>query len=259
MTTIYWCRAALVLVASSSIFAQGPSQIGPPGLISLSPFQTLGFPVVAPGSIVTLEMTRPLVVWVSSNVLAPVTLGVSATGVTVMVAVTGLPPKPPSTLAVLACTTKLPLTMELAAGVNFNPALPWAKVMKSPLLIGVVPSCWKSKPAVIPVILKCVTSGPSAALREMTSPLVVWVSSNVLAPVTLGVSATGVTVMVAVTGLPPRPASALAVLACTTKLPLAMELAAGVNFNPALPWAKVMKSPLLIGVLANRRWLGSKS
>ena len=42
---------------------------------------------------------------------------------------------------------------------------------------------------VMHVILKCVTSVLSAALREITRPLVVCVSSFVVALVTLGVSA----------------------------------------------------------------------
>ena len=39
---------------------------------------------------------------------------------------------------------KLPLPLKLAVGVNLSPALPWAKVMKLPLVIGVVPSFWYS-------------------------------------------------------------------------------------------------------------------
>ena len=54
---------------------------------------------------------------------------------------------------------------------------------------------WNRLPLVIPVILKCVTSTPSAGLREMTSPLVDCVSSFVVVPVIDGVSATGTTVM----------------------------------------------------------------
>ena len=50
----------------------------------------------------------------------------------------------------------------------------------------------------MPVILKCVTSAPSAALREITSPLVVCVSSLVVALVTDGVSATGLITRLAV-------------------------------------------------------------
>ena len=38
--------------------------------------------------------------------------------------------------------------MKFAIGVNLRPALPWAKVMKSPLVIGVVPSFWNSVPFV---------------------------------------------------------------------------------------------------------------
>ena len=53
-------------------------------------------------------------------------------------------------------------------------------------------------PLLIPVILKCVTSAPSAALREITRPLVVCVSSLVVALVTDGVSATGLITRLAV-------------------------------------------------------------
>ena len=78
------------------------------------------------------------------------------------------------------------------------------------------------------VILKCVTSALSAALREITSPELVWVSSVVLvALVTDGVSATALTVIVAFTVLPPKPPSALPVEAWTLKLPLADESAVG--------------------------------
>ena len=49
------------------------------------------------------------------------------------------------------------------------------------------PSFWNSVPLVMAVILKCVTSAPSAALREMTRPLLVCVSSFVVALVTDGV------------------------------------------------------------------------
>ncbi len=49
-----------------------------------------------------------------------------------------------------------------------------------------------------PVILKCVTSVPSAALREITRPLVVCVSSLVVALVTDGVSANGLITRLAV-------------------------------------------------------------
>src|SRR5229473_750961 len=88
--------------------------------------------------------------------------------------------------------------IRLAAGVNFNPALPCAKVMKSPLLIGVTTLFWNRVPLVIPVILKCVTSAPSTALRVMTRPDVDCVSSLVVVFVTDGVSAIGVIVIVAV-------------------------------------------------------------
>ncbi len=90
---------------------------------------------------------------------------------------------------------KLPLPAKFAAGVNLSPALPSAAVTNDPSLICVAPSFLYSVPFVIPVTLKCVTSRPSAGLREITRPLVVCVSSLVAAPVTDGVSATALTVM----------------------------------------------------------------
>jgi len=68
--------------------------------------------------------------------------------------------------------------------VNFKPAFPSAKVMNEPFVICVVPSAWNSVPLLIPVILKCVTSTPSAAFREITRPPLDWVSSSVVAFVT---------------------------------------------------------------------------
>ena len=53
-------------------------------------------------------------------------------------------------------------------------------------------------PLVMSVILKCVTSAPSAALRLMTRPAGGLRVLDGRAPVTDGVSATGVTVIVAV-------------------------------------------------------------
>ena len=197
------------------------------------------------------ETTRPDVVCVSSLVVALVTEGVSATGLTVMVAVTTLPPSPPSLLLSDACTWKLAVPKKFAEGVNFSPAFPWAKVMKPPLLICVVPSFWNSVPLVMFVILKCVTSVPSAAFRETTSPEVDCVSSLVVAFVTDGVSATGLTVICAVAAAP-KPAPPLLSRARHVEVNvLAGEyrLAAGVNLSPALPSAKVMKSPSLIGVV----------
>src|SRR5258707_15532253 len=95
---------------------------------------------------------------------------------TVIGAVAVLPPRPAFELLVEACTWKLnivPGLDRLFAGVNFNPALPSAKVMKSPLLICVVPLFLNSVPLLMPVILKLLTSVPSAALRLMTRPDVV--------------------------------------------------------------------------------------
>src|ERR1700674_4056010 len=177
----------------------------------------------------------------SSSVVAFVTDGVSVTGFTVIVAVADPLLKPPPDESVAPWTWKLPLAKESAAGVNFKPALPSAKVMNSLLAIAVVPSFLKSVPLVMFVILKCVTSVPSAALRLITSPEVVWVSSLVVAFVTDGVSATAFTVIVAVADPLLKPLPDESVAPWTWKLPLAKESAAGVNFNPALPSAKVMK------------------
>ena len=102
------------------------------------------------------------------------------------------------------------------------------------------------------VILKLVTSGPSAGLRVMTKPDVVCVFSFVVALVTDGVSATVLTVIVAVAKPALKPAPAPLVAPCTWKLkvvPGLNRLAAGVNFNPALPSAKVMNELLGIGVV----------
>ena len=145
-------------------------------------------------------MTRPLVVCVSSSVVALVTFGVSATVLTVMVAVTTLPPRPASTsLAESAHRSCRP--EEVGVGGEFQAALPSAKVIKLPLIIGVVPSFWNSVPLVMLVILKCVTSVLSAALRLMTRPVVDCTSSLVVALVTLGVSAIALTVIVAPAGV----------------------------------------------------------
>ena len=100
-------------------------------------------------------MTRPLVVCVSSFVVAFVTDGVSATALTVIVAVHRPPPRPASVLRQRRLHVEAdPSPEKLASGVNFRPALPCATVMKSPLAIGVVPSFWNSVPFVMPVILK---------------------------------------------------------------------------------------------------------
>src|SRR5215813_8344316 len=53
---------------------------------------------------------------------------------TVIVAVAAPPPRPPIVLFNDAPTEKLPLAVLLSAGVNFNPALPSAIVIKSRLL-----------------------------------------------------------------------------------------------------------------------------
>ena len=135
---------------------------------------------------------------VSAGLFVLSSTGASLTALTVMVATTVLPPRPASPLEVEAWTVKLPLPLKFAVGVNLSPAFPSANVMNVPLVIGVVPSFLYSVPLVMPVILKCVTSAPSAALREITSPLVVCVSSLVVALVTDGVSATGLITRLAV-------------------------------------------------------------
>ncbi len=85
-----------------------------------------------------------------------------------------------------------------AAGVNFNPGAPCAAVIKSPLLICVVPLFRNNVPFVMPVILKLVISAPSTAFLVITRPEVVCTSSLVVAGVTDGVSGTGVTFMLTV-------------------------------------------------------------
>src|SRR6266550_1451820 len=89
---------------------------------------------------------------------------------TVIVAVANPPPRPPFVLFNEACTWKLPFAFEFSGGVNFNPALPSANVMKSLLLICVVPLFLNNVPPVMFVILKLVTSVLSAALRLITRP-----------------------------------------------------------------------------------------
>ena len=141
-------------------------------------------------------MTRPELLCVSSFVVALVTLGVSATEVTVIVAGTTAPPKLASAAAVAAWMLNVAVPKKLLDGVNFKPALATANVIYELLEIDVVPLLWNSVPPVRPVILKWVTSEPSPGLRLMTRPLVVCVSSMVEAFVMLGVSATGVIVIV---------------------------------------------------------------
>src|SRR5438105_11030347 len=152
--------------------------------------------VIAPPSTGLGVIFSPLVVCVFTVVVALVTEGVSATALTVMVDVTTLPPKPAAALLVEAWTWKLAVPKKFDVGVNLRPAVPCVMVMKSPLLIGVVPSLWNNVPLLIAVIWKFVTSAPSAVLRPITRPAVVCVSSLVVALVTEGVSATALTVIV---------------------------------------------------------------
>src|SRR5262245_54097423 len=65
----------------------------------------------------------------------------------------------------------------------------------------------------------------------------------------VGGSLTALTVMVAVTEEPPRPASLLLVEARTVKLPVPEKFGAGVNFRPAAPWATVRKLLLATAVV----------
>lgn len=142
---------------------------------------------------VTVGVLLGVGVMVGVAVGVGVDVGVGA-ALIVIVAVTGFPPSPALLLLVAARITNEPLPLKLVLGVNFKPALAWSKVIKLLVGMAVVPSFWKSVPLLMLVILKCVTSLPSAPLRLMTSPLVVCLFSLVVALVTLGVSATGRTV-----------------------------------------------------------------
>ena len=151
---------------------------------------------VAPAGLAVSSLTP------ASGALAPPATGASFTGVTVTVAVTIPPPRPLTSPLTAACSQNLNVFTGLFRfnpGVNFNPPFPSAYVIKSPLRTSLVPFARYTFPFVIPVTRKCVTSAPSAAFRLTTSPLVVVTSSNVVAFVTPGVSATGLTVMVEVT------------------------------------------------------------
>src|SRR5260370_1021481 len=144
-------------------------------------------------------MTRPEVLCVSSLVVAFVTDGVSATGLTVVVAVGKPVLRRAPALLVAPGAWKLkdvPGLNRLAAGVNFNPALPSAKVIKSPLLIWVVPLFLNSVPLRMQSIFTCMSSALSSLLKLMTRPEADCVSSLVVAFVTDGVSATVLTVIV---------------------------------------------------------------
>ena len=112
----------------------------------------------------------------------------------VIVAVAALGLNTVPTLSVEDCTWKLPLAIEFAVGVNFNPAPPSAVVMNELFAIAVVPLFLNSVPPVMLVILKLVTSAPSTAFLVMTRPVVDCVSSFVVVLVTDGVSGTVPTV-----------------------------------------------------------------
>src|SRR4029450_3858963 len=154
--------------------------------------------VTSPLSAALGVITRPLVVWTCAGVVAFVTDGGSATALTVIEAATMSPPRPALALVVDAWTSKLAVPKKFGLGVNLRPAAAGRDVMKSPLLIGVVPLFWYSVPFVMFVTLTCVTSAPSAGFFGTTRPLVVCVSSFVVAFAIDGVSATGFTVTVKV-------------------------------------------------------------
>src|SRR5439155_5398568 len=158
---------------------------------------------------------------------------------TVMSAVATAPPSPASAFESDARIVTCPVAEEFGAGVNARPALACANVMKSPAAIAVDPSCWNSVPPLIAVTLKCVTSAPSAALRLMTNPDVVCTLTVVAALVIDGVSATGLTVMVAIVE-GPTPAPSASVAPWTAKLADPKKFGDGVNFRPAFPSATVM-------------------
>jgi hypothetical protein len=103
-------------------------------------------------------------------------------------------PMPVPTASIDACTlnwkTSPAGVFISAVGVNLRPAAPWAAVMKSPLEMGVMPSFWWSDPPEMPVMAKWVTLAPSAAFGISTRPVVVCVSSVVVADVTTATSAT---------------------------------------------------------------------
>src|SRR5262249_8771934 len=97
-------------------------------------------------------MTRPVEVWVFSRAVALVTDGACKATVAVIVADAVGPLSPVASALVDDWTTKLPVKVEFGVGVNLSPAAPSTAVMKSLLLIGVVPSALKSVPFVMPVI-----------------------------------------------------------------------------------------------------------
>ena len=137
---------------------------------------------------------RPLVVCASSVVVALVTDGVSATGLTVIVAVTTAPLSPASMPPMPDWMLTCPVVLLLASGVNFRPAEPARNDTHVPLVISLVPSLRKSRPPVIEVTLNESTSAPSFGFRLTTSPVDDCASSLVTASVIDGVSARGVTV-----------------------------------------------------------------
>ena len=170
-----------------------------------------------------------------------------------MFAVAEAPPRTASDAASDARTVTDPRNREFVSGVNCSPALPSATVMNAPSAIGVVAVVLEERPA---------GDGNHLEVRHLGA--VRRVARHDQAGRGLRVdgsdrardgwrSATGVTEMVAVTGLPPRPASEPAIDAWALNWPEAKLLAAGMNLNPAAPCAAVTKVPLATVVTASAR------
>ena len=92
------------------------------------------------------------------------------------------------------------------------------------------------------------TSVPTAPDGAPASSLIA-VNAGLFELSSTGALFTALTVIVAATVLPPRPASPLVVEAWTVKLPLPWKFAVGVNLSPAFPSANVMNVPLVISVV----------
>ena len=94
-------------------------------------------------------ITRPAVVCVSSFVVALVTDGVSATALTVIVAVTVLPPSPASAFAIEAWTCEAAGAEEVRRRRELQPGVAFANVMNVAVGDRVVPLFWNSVPLVM--------------------------------------------------------------------------------------------------------------
>ena len=164
----------------------------------------------------------------SSLVVAFVTDGVSATALTAIVAVARPPPNPPLVAFNDACTWKLPFAKEFARRSEFHPGVAFSKGDEVAVVDHTRPIVLKECATSDARDLE-VTSAPSTAFRLTTRPVVVCVSSLVVALVTDGVSATALTVIVAVARPPPNPPAVALSDACAWKLPFAKEFVEGVN------------------------------